>query len=221
VVYGHRGNNTRLSPREFPRTQTLAGNVLQLTRSLQHTSDHPKTDRSGIALTDTFSTEIFLKDFDKDLATKCSGVRQDSGDPIAFVPRIVRHYREHGVDPKDKTIVFSDSLDIDRCLELKKWADKHGIRSSFGVGTFFTSPVSIISRLMEDDFLKKRAVEKSNPMNIVIKIRSADGQPCVKISDDITKNTGLEDQVRLVKEQLGLLPRNRRSIDYGEKLPGA
>jgi nicotinic acid phosphoribosyltransferase len=57
-------------------------------------------------------------------------------------------------------------------------------------------------------------------MNIVIKIRSADGQPCVKISDDLTKNTGLEDQVRWVKEQLGLLPRHRKSIDNGEKFPG-
>jgi len=93
----------------------------------------------GIALTDTFSTEIFLKDFTEDLASNCSGVRQDSGDPIAFVPRIVRHYKEHNVDPKSKTIVFSDSLDVDRCLELKKWADKHGIGSSFGVGTFLTS----------------------------------------------------------------------------------
>ena len=94
---------------------------------------------SGIALTDTFSTETFLKDFTHDLASKCSGVRQDSGDPIAFVPRIVRHYKENGVNPADKTIVFSDSLDVERCLELKVWADKHGIRSSFGVGTFLTS----------------------------------------------------------------------------------
>lgn len=70
-----------------------------------------------------------------------------------------------------------------------------------------------------DDFLKKREVEKSQPMNIVIKIQSADGQPCVKISDDLSKNTGLEDQVRRVKEQLGLLPRDRRSVDWGEKLP--
>jgi nicotinate phosphoribosyltransferase len=93
----------------------------------------------GIALTDTFATETFLKDFTHDLASKCSGVRQDSGDPIAFVPRIVRHYKENNVDPRDKTIVFSDSLDIERCLQLKDWADKHGIRSSFGVGTFFTS----------------------------------------------------------------------------------
>lgn len=96
-------------------------------------------------MTDTFATETFLKDFTEDLAQKCSGVRQDSGDPIAFVPRIVRHYKEHNVDPKTKTIVFSDSLDIERCLELKSWADKHGIGSSFGVGTFFTSilPVSL------------------------------------------------------------------------------
>ena len=100
----------------------------------------------GIALTDTFSTEIFLKDFTEDLATKCSGVRQDSGDPIAFVPRIVRHYKEHNVNPKDKTIVFSDSLNIERCLELKKWADKHGIGSSFGVGTFFTSTLRLLAR---------------------------------------------------------------------------
>ena len=93
----------------------------------------------GIALTDTFSTEIFLKDFTADLTGSCSGVRQDSGDPIAFVPRIVRHYKEHNVDPKDKIIVFSDSLNIERCLELRNWADKHSIKSSFGVGTFFTS----------------------------------------------------------------------------------
>jgi nicotinate phosphoribosyltransferase len=94
---------------------------------------------SGIALTDTFSTETFLKDFTDDLARSCSGVRQDSGDPVAFVPRIVQHYKEQNVDPKNKTIVFSDSLDVERCLELKAWSDLHGIGSSFGIGTFLTS----------------------------------------------------------------------------------
>ena len=33
VVHGHRSNNTRLLPRKLPRSQTLAGNLLQLTRS--------------------------------------------------------------------------------------------------------------------------------------------------------------------------------------------
>lgn len=73
-----------------------------------------------------------------------------------------------------------------------------------------------MDRLTVDDFLKRRSVDKSPPLNIVIKIRSADGQPCVKISDDLRKNTGLEDQVRLVKEQLGLLPRDRKSIDMDD-----
>jgi nicotinate phosphoribosyltransferase len=68
--------------------------------------------------------------------------------------------------------------------------------------------------LMVDDFLKKYSVEKSEPLNIVIKIRSADNKPCVKLSDDLNKNTGMEDQVGLVKEQLGLLPRDRKSFDH-------
>jgi nicotinate phosphoribosyltransferase len=72
--------------------------------------------------------------------------------------------------------------------------------------------------ILIDDFLKNEDVEKSKPLNIVIKLRSADGQPCVKISDDLTKNTGMEDQVRWVKEQLGLLPRKRKSIDEGYKM---
>ena len=80
--------------------------------------------------------------------------------------------------------------------------------------------MSLGQTLIIDDFLKKRDVEKSQPMNIVIKIRSADGQPCVKISDDLSKNTGLDDQVRWVKEQLGLLRRDRKSIDEGNGVPG-
>lgn len=135
MVHGHCCNNTKLPSCKFPSSETLERNIFQFIRS---TSSIFKLIL-GIALTDTFSTEIFLKDFTEDLASNCSGVRQDSGDPIAFVPRIVRHYKEHNVNPKEKTIVFSDSLDVERCLELKKWADKHGIGSSFGVGTFFTS----------------------------------------------------------------------------------
>lgn len=136
VVYGYRSHHTGLPPCKLSRPQTLARDIRQLSRYSISTCN---INLVGIALTDTFATETFLRDFAHDLASNCSGVRQDSGDPIAFVPRIVRHYKENNVNPRDKTIVFSDSLDVERCLELKKWADKHGIQSSFGVGTFFTS----------------------------------------------------------------------------------
>lgn len=36
-------------------------------------------------------------------------------------------------------VVFSDSLDVKRCLELKKASDKAGIGCSFGVGTDLTN----------------------------------------------------------------------------------
>ena len=40
--------------------------------------------------------------------------------------------------------------------------------------------------MITDDFLKKCGAEISQPLKIVIKISSADGQPCVKISDALT-----------------------------------
>ena len=96
-------------------------------------------DSLGIALTDTFGTETFLHNFRGDLARQYAGVRQDSGDPKEFVDRIVGFYKEESIDPSTKTIVFSDGLDVDRCIELRSYAVAKGIKPMFGVGTFLTS----------------------------------------------------------------------------------
>ncbi|GKZ99272.1 nicotinate phosphoribosyltransferase [Aspergillus niger] len=127
----------------------------------------------------------------KTYAQVYTGVRQDSGDPTYFVKMVRDFYDREGVkDPK--TIVFSDSLDIEHCLEYKVIAEEAGFKPVFGVGTFFTN-----------DFTNKSDGAKSKPLNIVIKIATANGRPAVKLSDNMGKNTGDKETVQSVKKKLG------------------
>lgn len=135
----------------------------------------------GIALTDTFGTDAFFKDFDHKLASLYDGVRHDSACPFVFTDKIVNHYKELGIDPKFKTIVFSDSLDVDRVAKLADYC-KDKIKCSFGIGTHLTN-----------DF------ENSKALNMVIKLSSVEGVPVVKLSDDIKKATGDKDALRVAK----------------------
>lgn len=74
----------------------------------------------------------------KTYAQVFTGVRQDSGDPLEFVKTMRTFYDEQGVTEK-KTIVFSDSLNLELCFKYKEAAEKAGFVASFGVGTFLTS----------------------------------------------------------------------------------
>ncbi|CAL3971957.1 hypothetical protein PZA11_005194 [Diplocarpon coronariae] len=181
----------------------------------------------GIALTDTFGTSVFLRAFNEPIgeipdqalseltnktnvpvttfSSKCStksfaevftGVRQDSGDPATFVKVMREFYDKAGIVSK-KTIVFSDSLNIDLCLEYKKIAEEAGFNCSFGVGTFFTN-----------DFVHSSTGKKSTPLNIVIKLSSAAGNEAIKISDNIGKNTGNQATVDKVKKELGYVEKD-------------
>lgn len=105
----------------------------------------------------------------KTYAEVFTGVRQDSGDPKEFVKIMRKFYDDVGIKDK-KVIVFSDSLDIERCLEYKQVADDAGFQPTFGVGTFLTN-----------DFTRLSDGTKSTPMNIVIKLKSAANNAAVKI----------------------------------------
>lgn len=105
----------------------------------------------------------------KTYAEVFTGVRQDSGDPREFVKLIRDFYDNQGIHDK-KVIVFSDSLNIDRCLEYKKVSEEAGFQPTFGVGTFLTN-----------DFVNTTTGKKSTPLNIVIKLSSAAGRPAIKI----------------------------------------
>tara|TARA_Y100000310_G_C20695203_1_gene825188 strand:- start:3673 stop:4851 length:1179 start_codon:yes stop_codon:yes gene_type:complete len=124
----------------------------------------------GIALTDTYGLDSFFRNFNKRLATLYSGVRQDSGNPFEFIPRVIEHYESHGIDPTHKSIVFSDGLDTDTAIELKRKCE-HCINCSFGIGTHFTN-----------DFVDCMG-DKSSPLNMVIKMWECNGIPVVKLGE--------------------------------------
>jgi nicotinate phosphoribosyltransferase len=143
----------------------------------------------GIALPDTFTTEVFLRSFDPKFAKLHDGGRQDSGDPIAFTNMWVDHYRKLRINPTYKSIIYSDSLkDHETIARIHHHAQHQGINDGYGIGTWCTNDVGQL------------------PLNIVIKMTGckAGGMwvPTVKLSDDVGKNTGESDEIANCKKQL-------------------
>lgn len=118
---------------------------------------------NGIALTDTIGTDVFLKDFQRTYATLFSGVRHDSGDPFVWGNKILRHYQKLGIDPKTKTLLFSDGLDFEKATKIYKEFQPH-TNVAFGIGTYLSNPLP-------------------NPLNIVMKVTTVNGSPVAKLSD--------------------------------------
>lgn len=137
----------------------------------------------GIALSDTYGSEAFFEDFTGILAHAFDGIRHDSGDPFAFVHKVVEHYKKLKIHPLSKTIVFSDSLTVEKARDLQVVCDAAKISCSFGIGTHFTN-----------DF---EGPHKA--LNMVIKMTELDGIPIVKLSDDPGKEIGDPDALRVAK----------------------
>jgi nicotinate phosphoribosyltransferase len=123
----------------------------------------------GIALSDVYGMEAFLRDFDMYFCKLFDGARHDSGDAIVWGERLIEHYERNRVDPRTKTLVFSDSLDVPRVIELyTRFKDR--ARIAFGVGTNLTNDLGY------------------RPLQIVIKMVRCNGQPVAKLSDSPEKN---------------------------------
>lgn len=145
----------------------------------------------GIALTDTYTSNVFIKNFSRKQAKLFDGVRCDSGDEYEFVNKMIARYKELGIDPTTKTIIFSNALDFEKAEDIALYCMTR-IRASFGIGTNLTNDTGF------------------KPSNIVMKLTSCQmnsNQPvydCVKLSDDEGKHTGRAMEVNSCLAELGL-----------------
>lgn len=119
---------------------------------------------NGTALTDAITTDCFLKDFQLTYATLFSGVRHDSGSPFDWGDKMIAHYESLGIDPKTKTLLFSDSLDFEKATAIKKYFDGRA-KIAFGIGTFIANDTD------------------APALNIVMKTTACNGMDVAKISD--------------------------------------
>ena len=119
---------------------------------------------NGIALTDTITTDCFLKDFQLTFASLFNGVRHDLGDTIEWGEKMLKHYESLNIDSKTKTLLFSDSLDFEKADKI--WYHFHNRANvAFGIGTYISNDTCV------------------EPLNIVMKVTKCNGMDVAKLSD--------------------------------------
>jgi nicotinate phosphoribosyltransferase len=144
-----------------------------------------------IILPDTFGTEGFLKNA-PDWLANWTGIRIDSGDPAKGAETAIRWWQERGEDPRQKLVIFSDGLDVEKIEELH--AQFLGrVKVSFGWGTMLTND---FRGLVPEDALA--------PFSLVCKALSANGRPTVKLSDNPAKAMGPKTEIERYKRVFGV-----------------
>lgn len=150
----------------------------------------------GIALTDTYTSDNFFASFTTKYAKLFDGLRWDSGDPFVFTEQAIRHYHRHRIDPRTKTIVYTDALDLEGVKKIRQFVNGR-IRDVYGIGTYLTNDVGV------------------KPLNMVIKLFECKPKGCdefiptVKLSDTEGKHTGEPQEIDLCLKILRLIPTTR------------
>lgn len=119
---------------------------------------------NGTALTDAITTDCFIKDFQLTYATLFSGLRHDSGDPMEWGDKMIAHYKELGINPTTKTLLFSDSLNFEKADKLYRYFEGRA-KVAFGIGTYIANDTDVPA------------------LNIVMKTTACNGMDVAKISD--------------------------------------
>ena len=152
-----------------------------------------------IILPDTYGTEGFLERA-PDWLTQWTGIRIDSGDPAAAAEIAIKWWTSRGEDPREKLIIFSDGLDVEKIATLHRQFSGRA-KISFGWGTLLTND---FRGLTPDDALA--------PFSLVCKAVSANGRPTVKLSDNPNKAMGPADEIARYKRVFGVGEQERVEV---------
>ena len=145
---------------------------------------------NGIYLYDCFGDNVFFKNLSKRMAMMYSGLRVDSGIEEEQIEKIIEKYHQLGIDPASKQVVFSNGLDVDRCIEIHNYCAGR-VKDSYGVGTYVTCDVN-----------------DASPSNIVVKLtrgritESREWHDCVKLSCDNGKTLGNKEKCNYIISQI-------------------
>jgi len=142
----------------------------------------------GIALTDTYGSDAFCKDFDTYFAKLYDGVRHDSGNPFDWGNKMIAHYKSLGIDPKSKSYIFSDGLNVDSAVDIRGYFSDFSV--SFGIGTSLTNNFT-----------------SHDALNVVFKMTKCNGVATTKTSDEPGKEMCEDDKMmeimkKMIKEKV-------------------
>ena len=149
----------------------------------------------SVALTDTYGSEFFFQDMTQKQARDWKGLRHDSGDPFEFGERAIAFYEQHGIDPLQKLLIFSDGLELDSILRLSEQFGSR-VKLSFGWGTNLTNDLGL------------------DPVSIVVKAVEANGHLTVKLSDNLAKATGSTQDIERFKRIFGHEHEHYEAVRY-------
>lgn len=137
---------------------------------------------NGTYLTDTIGDETAHLDMEYTYSVSFAGVRHDSGDPYEWGEAWINHfegyydkYHDERVNPKNKTLLFSDSLDFERASKLYGHF-KSRIKVAFGIGTYIANDTDV------------------PPLNIVMKVTECNNRPVAKLSNSDGKTMCEDDE---------------------------
>lgn len=150
----------------------------------------------GIFLFDCFGDKVFFNNLSKDMAKMFDGLRVDSGNEETETEKIIQRYTELGIEPKTKSVVYSNSLTIDRAIDLHRWLNGR-MKDSYGIGTSLMSDVT--NRFTNDTFNHSNIVIKLTAMRIT---ERREWHDCVKLSCDKGKTLGNKSKCDFLLKQI-------------------